>query len=115
MAHGAGGKRRAVTATSLETTEQIRDYVHEARVSNTALRIVGRGTWLDAGRPTRATATLSTRELSGIVGYVPGDLTLTARAGTTLAEIRDATAAHNQWLALDPHGVDEGPIGGAAS
>src|SRR5439155_9619738 len=47
----------------------------------------------------------------GIVEYVPGDLTLTARAGTTLAEIRDATAAEQQWLALDPHGSDDGTIG----
>ena len=51
------------------------------------------------------------RELSGITEYVPGDLTLTARAGTTLGEIRDATAAHGQWLALDPYGADEGTIG----
>ena len=75
------------------------------------LRIVGRGTWLDAGRPVRATETLSTRELSGITEYVPGDLTLTARAGTTLGEIREATAAHGQWLALDPSGSDDGTIG----
>jgi glycolate oxidase FAD binding subunit len=49
------------------------------------------------------------------VEYVPGDLTLTARAGTTLAEIRDVTASHNQWLALDPHGSDEGTLGATVS
>ena len=81
------------------------------RARGTTLRIVGRGTWLDAGRPVQATETLSTRELSGITEYVPGDLTLTARAGTTLGEIRDATAAHGQWLALDPYGTDDGTIG----
>jgi glycolate oxidase FAD binding subunit len=36
------------------------------------------------------------------VEYVPGDLTLTARAGTTLAEIDEVTRAHGQWLPLDP-------------
>src|SRR5206468_6797235 len=45
----------------------------------------------------------------------PGDLTLTARAGTTLAEIRSATAEHNQWLALDPSGRDESTLGAIAA
>ena len=49
--------------------------------------------------------------MSGITEYMPGDLTLTARAGTTLGEIHDATRAHGQWLALDPFGSDEGTIG----
>ena len=40
----------------------------------------------------------------GIIEYEPGDLTLTARAGTTLDEIARATAANGQWLALDPLG-----------
>ncbi len=111
MAHGARGEKREVTATASATTDSIRDRVRDARASNAPMRIVGCGTWLDAGRPTRTTTTLSTRELCGIVGYVPGDLTLTARAGTTLAEIREATAAHNQWLALDPHGSDHATLG----
>jgi glycolate oxidase FAD binding subunit len=44
------------------------------------------------------------RDLTGIVEYEPGDLTLTARTGTTLAEIARATAEHGQWFALDPVG-----------
>ena len=91
--------------------DRIRDRIQDARARGTALRVAGRGTWLDAGRPVRASEMLSTRELSGIVEYVPGDLTITARAGTTLDEIRDATAAHGQWLALDPHGAPDGTIG----
>ncbi|HEY4130090.1 MAG TPA: FAD-binding protein [Gemmatimonadaceae bacterium] len=104
-----------MTATAIETTEMVRDRVRDARASRTPLRIVGCGTWLDAGRAVRATATLSTRDLNGIVAYVPGDLTMTARAGTTLAEIREATAVHNQWLALDPHGTDDTTLGATVS
>ncbi|HVX41793.1 MAG TPA: FAD-binding protein [Gemmatimonadaceae bacterium] len=91
--------------------DQVRDRIRDAAPGARALRISGRGTWLDAGRPVIATDDLSVREVSGIVEYVPGDLTLTARAGTTLAEIADATAAHGQWLALDPHGGDAGTLG----
>jgi glycolate oxidase FAD binding subunit len=100
-----------VTAIAVDSVDGVRDRVRDAAARGIALRIAGRGTWLDAGRPVRTTETISTRELSGITEYVPGDLTLTARAGTTLSEIRDATSAHKQWLALDPHGSDDGSIG----
>jgi glycolate oxidase FAD binding subunit len=66
--------------------------------------VVGGGTWLDANRPVQADATLVMRDVTGIVDYEPGDLTLTARAGTTLDEIARVTASHGQWLTLDPHG-----------
>jgi glycolate oxidase FAD binding subunit len=77
--------------------------------------VVGRGTWLDAGRPVRDAAPVVLDRLSGIVDYTPGDLTLTARAGTTLAEIADATRAHGQWLALIPWGGDAGSLGATAA
>jgi len=91
--------------------QEIEELVHAALDAGRRLRIAGAGTWLDAGRPVDGDSVVSTRALSGIVEYVPGDLTLTARAGTSLAEIRDATAAHRQWLALDPCGSDDGTLG----
>lgn len=100
-----------MTAITLDSVEAVRDTIRDAAAHGTGLRIVGRGKWLDAGRPVRASGSVSTRELAGIVDYVPGDLTLTARAGTSLAEIRAATAEHNQWLALEPFGADDGTVG----
>jgi glycolate oxidase FAD binding subunit len=111
MAHGAGGAATLMTTAVTASAEAIRDRLRDASSRGAALRIAGAGTWLDAGRPTRSDETIATRELSGITSYVPGDLTLTARAGTTLGELREATAAHNQWLALDPFGSDEGTLG----
>jgi FAD/FMN-containing dehydrogenase len=49
--------------------------------------------------------------MAGIIDYEPGDLTLTARAGTTLAEIDDVTGPERQWLTFDPAGSDAGTIG----
>ncbi|MFN2567956.1 MAG: FAD-binding oxidoreductase [Gemmatimonadaceae bacterium] len=85
--------------------------VREALGRRAPLRIVGAGRWLDAGRPVRADASLSIAPIAGIVEYVPGDLTLTAGAGTTLGEIARATAPHGQWLTLDPNGDDSGTLG----
>ena len=90
-----------VTSTS---TAEVRDRVREAMSHHRPLRIVGGSSWLDANRPVRAEATIVTSGSAGIVEYEPGDLTITVRAGTTIAEIAHATAAHGQWLTLDPHG-----------
>ena len=100
-----------MTAIATESVAAVRERVIDAARRGASLRVVGRGTWLDAGRPVRATESVSTRELSGITEYVPGDLVLTARGGTTLGEIREATRPHGQWLALDPAGSDDGTIG----
>jgi glycolate oxidase FAD binding subunit len=100
-----------VTAIAVGSVGAVRDRIAEASERGMPLRVVGRGAWLDAGRPVRATEIVSTRDLSGITQYVPGDLTLTALSGTTMGEIRAATAEHGQWLALDPYGSDDGTIG----
>jgi glycolate oxidase FAD binding subunit len=89
----------------------VRDAVRGAAAQHTTVRITGSGTWLDAGRPVRATSTLSLASLTGVVHYEPGDFTLTARAGTTLAELARATLPHRQFLALDPFGDPNGTLG----
>jgi glycolate oxidase FAD binding subunit len=112
MAHGTRREvDREMTAVAVDSVDELRNLVLDAAKRGVPLRVAGRGTWLDSGRPVRSTETVSTRELSGITEYVPGDLTLTARAGTTLGEIRDATRKHGQWLALDPAGSDDGTLG----
>ena len=83
----------------------VAEAVAAASARGQALRLVAGGTWLDAGRPVREAITLDLSALSGIVEYTPGDLTLTARAATPLATIAAATAAHGQWLSLDPFGT----------
>jgi len=100
-----------MTAAVSESTEAIGERVRDAVVRGARLRIAGAGTWLDAGRPVDSSEQLSLAAHSGIVEYTPGDLTLTARAGTTLREIHDAVAMHGQLLALDPFGADSGTIG----
>jgi glycolate oxidase FAD binding subunit len=90
---------------------QVVDAVREAIDRRSPLRIVGAGRWLDAGRPVLADGVLELSSLAGITEYVPGDLTLTARAGTRLGEIARAASANGQWLALDPLGDDEGTLG----
>src|ERR671932_594232 len=101
----------AGATTSVTTTAEVQERVRDAAEHGTPLRVAGRGTWLDAGRPVRADHLLSLESLSGVVEYTPGDLTLTARAGTPLEEIARVTGAEGQWLALDPFGATSGTLG----
>lgn len=94
-----------------DTTRAVVDQIRAANASRTPLRVRGAGRWLDAGRPCRASETLDLGADSGVVEYEPGDLTLTARAGTSLAELGRVTRAEGQWLPLHPMGPDEGTLG----
>ena len=93
------------------STESVAAAVRESFASKAPLRIMGAGGWLDAGRPVRAKRTLSLQQESGVTSYVPADLTITARAGTSLSEIATTTGERNQWLPLDPYGSADGTIG----
>jgi glycolate oxidase FAD binding subunit len=90
---------------------EVRDVMREALAARDPVQISGAGTWAHGGAPVAATRRLSLRALSGIQAYVPGDLTITAWSGTSLGELAHATAAHGQWLGMDPAGSRQGTIG----
>jgi len=98
-------------ASSVSSLDNLSRVVADAYAARTRLRIVGRGTWLDAGRPVDADAALDISTLAGIVEYSPGDFTLTALAGTTLADLDAAVMANGQYLPLDPVGGRAGTLG----
>ncbi|MEP6904617.1 MAG: FAD-binding protein [Gemmatimonadales bacterium] len=89
----------------------VQERVLDAREVGATLRIAGRSHWMDAGRPVAAMERISMASYSGVVDYVPGDLTITVRGGTTLAEVAEITAGEGQWLPLDPFGSQSGTIG----
>jgi glycolate oxidase FAD binding subunit len=66
------------------------------------LLVQGNGTKSAMLRPVQAAQTLSTKAMSGITLYAPNELVMSARAGTPLAEIEEALAAHNQQLVAEP-------------
>lgn len=75
------------------------------------LKIKGWGTWTTAYEHASAPNNLSLVDYAGVEEYVPGNLTMTVRAGTRLAEIAEIAGAENQWLPLDPFGHYLGTIG----
>lgn len=109
MAHGA---ERPGDGDGMNDVSEV---VRDAAGSGKRLRITGAATWLDAGRPITCDATVSLANDRGIVQYEPNDLTLTARAGTTVGELTAAAKENGQWLPLDPWGGDDGTLGATLS
>ncbi len=97
-----------LTPTSVD---DVRSAMRDAMRDETPLQIRGAGSWRAAGAPIAAARILSLASLRGIIAYVPGDLTITAWSGTSLAELANETAAHGQWIGLDPAGDRHGTIG----
>jgi glycolate oxidase len=72
----------------------------------------GSGTKPVLSTPPDDTFVLKMSQLSGIVEYDPDELTLTALAGTPVAEVQQALAAHGQHLPFDP---PPGTLGGTVA
>jgi glycolate oxidase FAD binding subunit len=79
----------------------LQDRIRAAAADGQPLSIRGGGTKDFYGESIEGEP-LDARMLSGIVTYAPGELVVTARAGTPLADIEDALASSDQMLAFEP-------------
>lgn len=96
--------------TSHTALAALAEQVRDAHASRTPLRIRGGGSWMQARWPAHGEL-LDVSAHRGVVEYIPGDLTITARAGTTLAELQALTAREGQRIALDPVAHPDSTIG----
>ena len=94
------------------TIEVLAERVRSAADSKTPLRIRGGGTKDFYGRVTQGEV-LDTRGYSGIVDYEPTELFVTARCGTSLAELERMLTERNQMLAFEPPHFGDATVGGA--
>ena len=79
------------------------------------IAIIGHGSKPNWAR-TEAASVLSTHRHTGILDYRPEELVITARAGTSLAELDETVAAEGQILPFDPPRFGgEGTLGGAVA
>ncbi|MFT5420039.1 MAG: glycolate oxidase FAD binding subunit [Candidatus Endobugula sp.] len=89
--------------TASDDTKNIIDRMKQAYDTKTPISIEGNGTKHLLGNRINSDApVISTREHSGIINYEPVELVMTARAGTTLAEIDAVLGENQQTLACDP-------------
>jgi glycolate oxidase FAD binding subunit len=97
------------------TLQIFRERIVGASASKTALRLRG-GSTKDWYGQNPTGEVLDTRDYRGIVTYDPTELVITARCGTSLAEIEDVLARQGQMLAFEPpHFGDDATIGGVVA
>ncbi len=91
------------------------DTVRAASASRTPLRIRAGGTKDFYGNPPQGTL-LDPRSVAGIVDYEPTELVVTARAGTSLAELEQLLTENGQMLAFEPpHFGRDATVGGCVA
>lgn len=101
-------------STTTDQSDTIADTVKTAFADHTPLHICGGGTKAFLGETTTAEQVLDISGHSGIIQYEPGELVVTVRAGTPLAELEDTLAEQGQMLPFEPpHFGDNATIGGA--
>ncbi|MFZ5693821.1 MAG: glycolate oxidase subunit GlcE [Pseudomonadota bacterium] len=93
--------------------KDVEDAVVWALSEEKTLEIAGQGSKRGIGRPSQSDVTLDLSGLTGVTLYEPEELVLSARAGTTIADIERLVAEANQELAFEP--ADYGPLLGGAS
>jgi glycolate oxidase FAD binding subunit len=84
-----------------QALQEFKQRIAAAAAANTPLRIRGGGSKDWYGQAT-AGELLDTRGFSGITAYEPTELVVTARCGTSLAEVEAVLAEQNQMLAFEP-------------
>ena len=99
-------------------SDSLQEAVRSAHAEGRALLISGSGSkeFLLRGAITDSAALVAVSEHSGVIDYQPAELVVTARAGTTLRELKGLLDQHHQMLPFDPPlFAGGGTIGGAVA
>ncbi len=104
--------RAVATAIEDAALHRVIDHVATARATRTPLQLRGQGSKDFYGEAPRGEP-LDLSALTGIAHYEPTELVVTARAGTSIAEVEAALGEHGQCLAFQPPRFDSrGTVGG---
>ncbi|MFQ5352098.1 MAG: FAD-binding oxidoreductase [Candidatus Binatia bacterium] len=95
------------------TAANVSTVVNEARANRLAIIPCGGGTQLDRGNPPRCfDIRLSLTGLASIIERHGEDMTVTAEAGVTLAQLNRALASRDQRFAVDAASPQQATLGG---
>jgi glycolate oxidase FAD binding subunit len=102
-----------MTVVSPESEFEISEVLKYANENDLKVSIISGGTKRGfGGIQERYDILLSLANFKGIVEHTVGDMTVTVKPGTTIQELQDHLAEHNQMVSLDPAWPKEATIGG---
>ena len=82
--------------------KEVAELIKKFHKTNTSVEIIGSGSKKKIGKPLQCTKTLNLSKLSGIIEYLPGELYIKVKSGTTIDEIESALKKNKQQLAFEP-------------
>jgi glycolate oxidase FAD binding subunit len=103
----------SVTVLTPNTEQEIVEAVQWALAEQAPVEIIGYGSKRDLGRPLQTEHTIALSAYTGITLYEPDELVLSARAGTSIAELETLLAENGQAFQFEP--MDYGPLLGLAA
>jgi glycolate oxidase FAD binding subunit len=94
------------------STEEVSETLRWAMANSVGVLPLGSGGRLRPRALEGRFIVLATDRLVGFEIYEPADVTLTAKAGTSLSDVNATLGAHRQWLPYDPPGAAARTLGG---
>lgn len=95
---------------------ELGEIVQQAAAAGQGVYPVGGRTALDVGLPPiKPGFAVDTTALADVIDYPARDMTITVRAGITLAKLQATLAAENQWLPIDVPQPERATLGGAVA
>jgi glycolate oxidase FAD binding subunit len=105
-----------LTTVQPQSEQEVATILRQANEDGVAVIPRGAGTKSDWGNPPlRADVVLSLVKLNRVTEHAWADLTVTAEAGCTIAELQRTLALHGQRLAVDPLWPERATVGGVLS
>ncbi len=99
-----------------QVEEEIANLLSYANQNGQTVSIMGAGTKRGYGGLIENTdILLSLKNYSGIVEHVPGDMTVTVKAGTRFGELQKYLSQFNQRVSIDPFTPESSTVGGVIS
>ncbi|RWR12473.1 FAD-binding oxidoreductase [Siminovitchia fortis] len=96
-----------------QSEQEIANILSYADQSGQTVSIMGAGTKRGCGGLVESTdILLSLKSYSGIVEHVPGDMTVTVKAGTRFGELQEYLSRYNQRVSIDPFTPQTSTVGG---
>jgi len=82
--------------------KEVAEIIKKFHQTNTPIEITGSGSKKKIGKLLQCTKTLNLSKLSGIIEYLPGELYIKVKAGTSIDEIESELKKNKQQLAFEP-------------
>ena len=91
-----------------ENEKEVSNLIKRFYKSNIPVELIGSGSKKKIGRPIQCAKTLNLSKLNGIVEYLPEELYIKVKAGTSIKQIEEKLKENKQQLAFEP--IDFGSL-----